>query len=252
MPTPFSLAGLSEQQACWGQGQGRALTCWSPALCPSLPVVFPVAMKPLPGSAPAHGPWRLTLGAVWAAEWQEQREWELPDPHGPGLRTGPRWLCPEQGCCAHVCMSVPSFGKGCRAHGDAALSCACQGWEFMLVAELWHPLCCRAPEWLLPSLQSKRTWAKGSLASTEPAVGTALPHIHRGAQGPAVGLLRWISGSWQPPAPHLWQKVPVPCCSLQENTPRGHPSSRNRRQHRGAANGAVIYCCHGNDHTVTC
>lgn len=41
MPTPFSLAGLSEQQACWGQEQGCALTCCSPALCPSLPVMFP-------------------------------------------------------------------------------------------------------------------------------------------------------------------------------------------------------------------
>lgn len=102
-------------------------------------------MKPLPGSAPAHSPWMLTL---WAAESQEQREWELPGPHGPGH-------CWEWECCAQRLPVGAFIWERVRAHRDAALFCACQGQELMLVAQLWHPLCC-APEWLLPSLQSRR------------------------------------------------------------------------------------------------
>lgn len=122
----------------------------------------------------------------WAAESPEQREWELPDPHGPELRAGSCWPCSEQDAVLSVCTSVPSLGKGCRAHRDAALSCACQGQELILLAELWHPLCC-APGWLLPF------------------------------------------------APHLWQKVPVLCCS-----PRTHSGRSGSRHRHGGAGAALV------------
>lgn len=77
-----------------------------------------------------------------------------------GLDLAPPGSAQNRGAVVSVCMSVPSFQKGCRAHRDAALFCTCQGQDLMLVAELWHPLCCHAPEWLLPSLQSKGTWAR--------------------------------------------------------------------------------------------
>lgn len=118
-------------------------------------------------------------------------------------------------CSASACWCI-RFGERRRVQGDAALSCACEGQGLMLAEELQHPLRCHDPEWLLPSLWGKGTWATVSLApdaaSAKLAAGTALSHSHGARdQGPAVGLLGWSWGSWQPLTSHHQQQVPKTC-----------------------------------------
>lgn len=62
-----------------------------------------------------------------------------------GLELAPPGSARNGNAVLSVCISAPPFRKGCRAHREAALSCACQGQELMLVAELWHSLGCRVP-----------------------------------------------------------------------------------------------------------
>lgn len=195
----------------------------------------------------------LTLGTVWAAEVQEQREWELPDPHGPGLRAGSSWLCSERGCCAQ-CLHVGAFiwerAQGTR---ECCLVLCLPGTGLMLVAELWHPPRCHAPERLLPSLQSKGTWAR---ASHTPPLSQLWAQLCPTFTEVVRDQLWVCSGGslahGTPLHPAISRRCPCCAAASRRNTLTGHLSSRH--WHRGAANRAyaVIYCCHGNDHTVTC
>lgn len=204
-----------------------------------------LAMEPLPCSGPACGLWMLTLGTVWAAESQEQREWELPGPRGPGLRACSCWLCSEQDAVLSACMSVPSFGKGCRAHRDAALSCACQGQVLTLVAELWLPLCCAA-EWLLPSLQSQ-----GIPGFHTPPVSQLWAQLcPTFAEGVRDQLWVCSGGSQAHGSPLPLAEGARAVLLPPERTRAARAPAPTRRSRSSAC--AVIHCCHGNDHTVTC
>lgn len=176
---------------------------------------------------------------------------QTPTDQGSGL--APPGSARNGGAVLGVCMSVPSFGKGRRAHGNAALSCACQGQGLMLVAELWHPPRCHAPEQLLPSVQSKGTWAR---ASHMPPLSQLWAQLCPTFTEVVRDQLWVCSGGslahGSPLHPAISRRCPCCAAASRRNTLTGHLSSRHH--HRGAANRAyaVIYCCHGNDHTVTC